>query len=159
MTIGRVLISWTAAAFWLVGGLLLLAAGYYLEAFAVAASASIAVAVLVSAAPLRPVAALSVGLALLYVGLAAALVVIEPNVLAGAAACAYAAAAFFSSGALRDTSTQGSLTGEGKFVMTVPRMYVPFGRSKHERSVQHLASRSRRVVPLPCRARNRVSPH
>lgn len=114
MTIGRVLISWMAAACWLVGGFLLLAVGYYLEVFAVAGLASIAVALLVAVAPLRPVSALSVGLALLYVGLAVALIVIEPNVLAVAAALAYVAAAFFSSGAFRYKSARVSLTGEGR---------------------------------------------
>jgi hypothetical protein len=101
MTIGGVLISWMAAGFWLAGGFLLLAAGYYLEFFAIAGLASIAVALLVAVAPLRPVSALSVGLALLYLGLAAALIVIEPTVLAGAAAFDYLAAAYFSSGAFR----------------------------------------------------------
>lgn len=101
MTIGRVLISWMAAACWLVGGVLLLATGYYLEIFAVAGLASVAVALLVAVAPLRPVSAVSIGLALVYLALPVALSFIEPNVLAGAAALAYILAAFFSLGAFR----------------------------------------------------------
>jgi hypothetical protein len=75
-----------AAGFWFVGGLLLLAVGYLIEVFAAAGLVSLIVALLVAAAPLRPVSALSIGLAILYSGLAVVLVVIEPNVLSGAAA-------------------------------------------------------------------------
>lgn len=104
MTMGRVLIAWMAAGFWLAGGLLLSAAGYVIDFFAVAGLASVAMALLVAAAPLRPVLMVSVGLALLCVGLTTALVVIGASVLAGAAALAYLAAAFFSSGAGRYAS-------------------------------------------------------
>ena len=101
MTIGRVLISWMAAALWFAGGLLLLGGGYSIPAFLVAGLGSLAIGLFVASVPLKPVALVAAGLAAVFDAIAVLLAAIWPTELAVAAVFVYAAAAFFSLGAYR----------------------------------------------------------
>ncbi len=107
MNIGGFGTAWTAATFWLVGGVLLLVAGSGSGVFALGGIASIVMGLVVAVLPVRPVVALSVGLSVAFTLLAIGLTALEPSVPSLAAGVCYAVAGYFSSNAFRQAPSDG----------------------------------------------------
>jgi hypothetical protein len=101
MSYGRTGLSWAAAALWFVGGMLLLPAGFFYDVGGWAATASLVVAMLVAAAPVKPITLLSTFVAFTFALIAVYVAVAHSWSLAVAAAICYAAAASFSFAAHR----------------------------------------------------------